>query len=389
MGRFSNLSLKKLSLRFFAYGALLLLLAWLAHLYVTNPLYVKKLPYFAEAFWTGFDVECDPTAPSELGGMLTRVSLPYFALKGEVSYIDAAGNAHGCRIQKGEQEEKALFRLASMTKVVTAFAMLELAEAESIDLDSRVIEFFPEVDPTKVQDEHVLKVTLTQLLNHSSGLGGPFGSDNMVKEGEQPWCPYDIKQMEKIRLAGEPGSNHLYTNVAYCLLGEIIARVSGVEFRAHIRDTYLSNYPSLDFVEGDYLPGEPQYDFSNDYRFGERYVDWLDFQALSSAAGLIGDPKEFALLIRELFQRNPDVLLNGGIEGCREKGLERCYSYPFVIVETEGGPIGIQQGYLPGASSMVAVNSRGEVLVWVAPGAALESKHKDLMVDRVVALLTR
>jgi|GEM_PF-1498575 len=387
MGRFSNLSLKKVCIRFFAYGALLLLLAWLAHLYVTNPLYVKKLPYFAEAVWTGFDVECDPTAPSELGGMLTRVSLPYFALRGEVSYIDDAGDVHGCRVQKDELEGDTLFRFASMTKVVTAFAFLELADAENIDLHSRAIDFFPEVDPAQVRDDHVLNVTLTQLLNHSSGLGGPFGSDNMVEEGEQPWCPYDIKQMEGVRLAGEPGSNHLYTNVAYCLLGEVIARVSGVEFQAYIRDTYLSNYPSLDFVEGGFLPGEPQYDFSNDYRFGEDYVDWLDFQALSSAAGLMGDPKEFALLVRELFQRNPEVLLSGGIEGCREKGLERCYSYPFVIVETDSGPIGIQQGYLPGASSLVAVNARGEVLVWVAPGAALEGKHKDLMVDRVVALL--
>jgi len=69
--------------------------------------------------------------------------------------------------------------------------------------------------------------------------------------------------------------------------------------------------------------------------------------------------------------------------------LERCYSYPFLIVETEAGdPVGIQQGYLPGASSLVAVNSKGEVLVWIAPGAALEGKYKDRMVERVVSLLS-
>jgi len=389
MGRISSLSLKTVCVRFFAYSALLLLLAWLTHLYVTNPLYVKKLPYFAEAFWTGFDVECDPSAPSELGGLLKRVSLPYFALNGEVTYIDEAGETHGCRVQQDEQEKGTVFRFASMTKVVTAFAVMELVEARNIDLDSPVIEFFPEVDPAQVRDNHVLNVTLTQLLNHSSGLGGAFGSDNMVKEGEQPWCPYDIKKLEGVRLAGEPGSNHMYSNVAYCLLGEVIARVSGVEFQTYIRDTYLSKYPSLDFAKGPYLPGEPAYDFSNDFRFGKEYVNWLDFHALSSAAGMMGDPKEFALLIRELFQRTPEVLTTGGLEGCREKGLERCYSYPFLIVETpDGDPVGIQQGYLPGASSLVAVNTKGEVLVWTAPGAALEGKHKDLMVERVVSLLS-
>ncbi len=389
MGQSSKLSLKAIGVRLIGYGALLLLLVWLAHLYVTNPLYIKKLPYFAEAFRLGFEVECEPGSPDELGGILKKVSLPFFAHSGEVVYLDEAREVHSCRLPRGDQESQIPFRFASMTKVVTAFAVMELAKEDKLDLESGVIEFFPEVDPAQVRDSHVLNVTLKQLLNHSSGLGGPFGSDNMIKRGEQPWCPYNIKQMETIRLAGEPGTNHLYSNVAYCLLGEVIARVSGVEFQRYIRERYLSDYPSLGFIEGPYLQGEPDYDFSNDVRFGKEYVDWLDFQALSSSAGLMGDPREFALLVRELFQRNSEVLQGGGIEGCREKDLERCYSYPFVIVESEGGnPIGIQQGYLPGASSLVAINPEGEVLVWVAPGAALESKYKDVMIKRVVSLLS-
>ncbi|ROQ20864.1 beta-lactamase [Marinimicrobium koreense] len=380
--------LKTMLLRFLGYGVLIAVFAALIHVYVVYPLYVKKLPYFANAFRAGFDVECRAAVPTGLDDLLRQISLPFFSLDGQLVFIDSKGHVGRCGVNTGVAPNAEIFRFASMTKVLTGVAMLEVAESLSISLNTPVVSYFPELSLEKVQDERVLRITLRHLLNHSSGLGGPFGSDNMIKQGESPWCPDNLAAMETIRLAGEPGTNHLYSNVAYCLLGEVISRVSGVEYQKYIEQNYLSQYPSLQFIQGEFLPTEPAYDFSNDYRFDESYVSWLDFHAIAPAAGLMGKPEEFARLVWHLYRDNPDVLNAANLQQCREKGLDRCYSNTFVIHEGDNGiKVGVQQGYLPGASSLVAISSRGEVLVWTAPGAPLEAKYRDRMAGEVVKLL--
>ncbi|WP_111643183.1 serine hydrolase domain-containing protein [Marinimicrobium alkaliphilum] len=381
--------IKALYGRLVGYGALLFLFAWLAHLYVTNPLYVKRLPYFFAAWQSGAAVRCDATAPPELDRLLKRASLPFFSLNGEAVFVGRDGATARCGVYEDGRTRMGLFRFASLTKVITSFAALELAGEQKLDLHAPVLTYFPEVNVDHLRDPRVAEITLWHMLNHSSGLGGPFGSDNMVTRGEKPWCPYDISVLEKVRLAGEPGSNHGYNNVAYCLAGEIISRAAGADYQRYISDTYFAGYESLSFTQGDYLPQEPIYDLSNDFRFDADYVHWLDFNALAPAAGLMGNPEEFARLIRDLFIKNPDILQAGRIENCREKGIERCYSYAFTLYDTDKGVVGVQHGYLPGASSLVAVNEQGDTLVWVAPGAALEPHHRERMAQRVVAILTR
>ncbi|MDQ2077733.1 serine hydrolase [Marinimicrobium sp. ABcell2] len=379
-------SVRAILLRVVGYGALLFVLVAMAHLYVTNPLYVKKIPYFVSALRAGAEVQCDSSAPPELVRLLRRVSLPYFSLTGQVVFVGRDGKPVGCHV--GNQPIEA-FRFASMTKVLTALTVLELAALQKIDLHVPVITYFPEVNIDRASDPRVAKITLWQLLNHSSGLGGAFGSDNMIKQGEQPWCPYHIEALEGVRLAGEPGTNHVYSNVAYCLAGEVITRTAGTDYRTYVVENYLSNYESLQFVQGGaYLPFEPDYDFSNDFRLDSDYVSWFDFYALASSAGLMGRADEFALLVQKLFYRNPDVLNSGRTEPCKIGELERCYSYTFRVMDTEQGAVGIQQGYMPGASSLVAVNEQGEVLVWLAAGAALEGKHRNVMVAKVVSFLS-
>lgn len=372
--------------RVIIYGALLGLLALSAHVYLSYPLYIKKLPYFSSALRAGFSIQCDAAAPLELRSMLRRVSLPFFSLTGQVLLVDSDGQVAACQV--GDKAATEAFRFASMTKVLTAFAVLDLVQQGKVDLHKPVLHYFPEVNPTRLTDPNVANITLWHLLNHSSGLGGPFGSDKMDRPGETPWCPYQISALEGVRLAGAPGSNHLYSNVAYCLAGEVITRTVGVDYQTYMEQTYLHAYPSLRFVHGDYEPSEPEYDLSNDWNFDRDYVHKLDFHALAPAAGLMGRADEFALLVQSLLERNPEIMYAEPIEVCGPGHGQRCYSYTFQIIESEQGRVALQGGYLPGASSLVAINKQGEVLVWTAAGAALEGKHRQAMTNRVVAFLT-
>lgn len=370
------------------YILLICLLTALTILHTHYPRFFKKIPYRIDAFFTANRIHCN-TPSNELTKIISKISLPYFSLNSQIVYIDQQGVLNSCKVSPDGQEDFYLFRFASMTKVITTFAMLDIAHKQSIDLDTPLLDFFPEVDRNNLRDKKLIQVTLNHLLNHSSGFGGPWGSDNMVKKGEKPWCPYNVKQLENIRLAGRPGTNHLYSNVAYCLLGEVITRLTKTEYRQYIQEHYLSGYSSLRFADKYFLPTEPDYDFSNDYRTGPDYVEWMDFYAISSAAGLMGNPEEFAKVIWQINQQDTKRIFSGPpVIDCNKKNLKLCYSYTFTLKTTNGkNSIAVQQGYMPGASSIIAINQQGAVIVWTAAGAAMDSQHLDDVTDRIATFL--
>ena len=116
------------------------------------------------------------------------------------------------------------YRLASVSKPITAAAILQLAESAAIDLDADVRTYVPDYLPQK------WPVTIRQLLGHLGGgqSGSGLGPDRKtVREvvaaiGARP-------------LIAEPGSRFLYTTSGYNLLGAAIETASGETFGAYLR----------------------------------------------------------------------------------------------------------------------------------------------------------
>jgi D-alanyl-D-alanine carboxypeptidase len=376
--------------RVIIYSLLTGLLGITIHIYVVYPLYVTKIPYFMKAVGAGFDIECEGEGVSQLKNIIRYVGLPFFALDNRIIYLSKTGHPAQCwTTVGGNGETGSTFPLASMTKVLTAFVTLNLIQRnESLTLDTKLLDFFPEVDRQSIEDSRLLEVDLENLLSHSSGFGGPFGFDDMVERGVQTWCPYRPYKLTSITLAGKPGENYVYSNVAYCLLGEIIAKESGLGYVNYVEKEYLKNYDSLGFLTKNFNVEKPKYDYSNEQLFGPDYINWLDLNALAPAAGLTGNPLDFAKMIHSLFGEHPEILSIPQIIGCGSGKIQNCYSATLKIHNLEAEQrIGIQQGYLPGASSLLAISSRGEVLVWTSAGAPLEHKYRSILEKRVVAFL--
>jgi len=374
--------------RLIVYGLLAGLLGMAIHVYVVYPLYVNKIPYFIEAVGTSLAIKCQGEKTSQLRSIIRYAGLPFFALDNHIIYIDKVGGRSKCwTIDDNSGETSQTFPLASMTKVLTAFITLDLLKRnDSLTLDTKLLDFFPEIDRESIHDIRLRTVDVEKLLSHSSGFGGPFGSDNMVERGVQPWCPYDLSALKSVTLAGEPGENYVYSNVAYCLLGEIISRQNNMKYIDYVEKEYLEDYQSLNFLTKKFDSEQPKYDYSNEDRFGPDYVKWLDLNALAPAAGLAGDPSEFAELMRSLYVKNPEILTLPRVFGCDSPEIKRCYSTTLVIHNLDSGEkIGVQQGYLPGASSLLAISSGGEVLVWTSAGAPLEQKYRSVLENRVIA----
>lgn len=120
------------------------------------------------------------------------------------------------------------FNIASISKLFTATAVMQLIEKNQLNLDTKLIDVIPNF---KMRDKRYRDITIEHLLRHSSGL--PW--DNPLKNSpdNKTSIPLYIKNLEKRKLNFKPGSKiayETYSNIAFDLLGIVVERISGQSF---------------------------------------------------------------------------------------------------------------------------------------------------------------
>jgi CubicO group peptidase (beta-lactamase class C family) len=127
----------------------------------------------------------------------------------------------------------------SMTKIVTATAVMRLAEEGDLDLDAPADEYFRGF---KVISQPV-PVTVRHLLNHSSGLANPLPI-RWVRPADAPASDRGAfvgrLLAKNRRLRSVPGERAAYSNLGYLALGEVVSEVSGSGYEEYVRDEILS-----------------------------------------------------------------------------------------------------------------------------------------------------
>ena len=166
---------------------------------------------------------------------------------------------------------ESLFDLASLTKLFTATAFMTLVEAARVTLDTPVSTVLPEFDGVRpispVQNPltkelepadrafagleiDARQVTFWHLLTHTSGLAAWRGLyQEASPEGQDVPLPHQVradKRAGRIRaihtrygFAYPPGKRMVYSDLGLILLGEAIARLSGVSLDAYVRQSVL------------------------------------------------------------------------------------------------------------------------------------------------------
>src|SRR5664280_1774650 len=110
-----------------------------------------------------------------------------------------------------------IFDCASLTKVIaTTSSLMKLFEQGKFRLNDKVTDYIPEFQGGKSD------ITLRNLFTHFSGLQPDVPLDN-------PWTGYDtgIRLACTTKPAGPPGVRHVYSDINFILLGEIVHRLSG------------------------------------------------------------------------------------------------------------------------------------------------------------------
>lgn len=124
----------------------------------------------------------------------------------------------------------------SMSKSLTAMAVMRLVEEGKIDLDSPVTAYLPYFT---MADPRYEDITVRMLLNHTSGLpDSPVQWDVPIDPAVDP-LEQAVRSVSDQELPAAPGEEWIYSGVGYSALGDIIARVTGQPFASYMQETWL------------------------------------------------------------------------------------------------------------------------------------------------------
>jgi CubicO group peptidase (beta-lactamase class C family) len=125
-----------------------------------------------------------------------------------------------------------LYPLASTTKEFTGVAIMTLVEQGKISLDDSVRKYLPELPASWAP------VTIRHCLSHTSGLPDNV-ADDTVNVLPLAGTRADLMALLATRPVKAPGASMVYNQTGFMLLGEIIARVSGMPYESYINDRLL------------------------------------------------------------------------------------------------------------------------------------------------------
>ena len=241
------------------------------------------------------------------------------------------------RSRSAPVEPSSRFRLASLSKTVTAVAVLQLVQDGRLGLDDKVLPILGDLapSPARISDKRVHDITVRHLLQHSGGFDRarsgdvmflPLAADAASRQGGPlpPDCPTILRDALEQKLDFAPGARFAYSNIGYCLLGRVIERVTGVPYEARVRERVLAPAGvrrmhigrTLAAAEGevtyyDYeakaVRAMPGFGFKRAPRpYGEFAVETMD-----SYGGWIGSPVDYLRFLLAIDGRRGPALLSG------------------------------------------------------------------------------
>lgn len=161
------------------------------------------------------------------------------AMNGRLVY--AKGFGYTDTATKEEVQPYNKFRIASISKLITAVAVMKLVEEGKLSLHDRV--FGPDAilnDPyfSNPKDKRVYSITVAHLLSHEGGWTQRWGDHMFMplviadKMGVKP--PADTRTIIRYaldkRLHFTPGCGRAYSNLGYSILGLVVEKVSGMSY---------------------------------------------------------------------------------------------------------------------------------------------------------------
>ncbi|MCC9600450.1 serine hydrolase [Stieleria sp. JC731] len=320
---------------------------------------------------------------------------------GNIAFAGAYGYADIATQEPVTQQS--LFRIASLSKPITAVAILQLVEQGKLKLDDHVLQFLDAENDIAAAgdkfDERYREITIEHLLEHRGGwdrgesFDAMFRSVDFAEKLDVPppagsWTV--IKAMYSQTLDFDPGERYAYSNFGYCLLGRVIEKISGQTYEDYVIEHVLKPIGVTEMRIGKsrldqrsknevryYHAGDAKSVFAQDlnetvpWPYGGWYLEAMDSHGawiasatdLAKFAAAFDDPDHCKILSRESIERmyaRPE-----GLAGHNEDGSEkdRYYSLGWSNVVIPKGVNHWHTGSLAGTATIMIRRHDGKNFV--------------------------
>jgi N-acyl-D-amino-acid deacylase len=309
-----------------------------------------------------------------------------------------------------------LMRIASISKPITAAAVLRLAELGRLKLSDPILpylkKFGAEEEPNL--DPRWKRITLDQLLRHTAGFDRDKSFDPMFipQPGKSPLDQPDIiRYMLGKPLDFDPGTKYVYSNFDYCMLGRVIEAATGKSYEEAVRELILQPAGITRMKLGktrsaDRADGEVVYHTRKDDQlcpsvfpeekepvaepYGAFYVEAMDAHGgwIASASDLVRfasalDGRRETRLLTPESVRAIESLSEPPVYANEEKGVFYGLGWT-VFPQPDGGKNWSHSGLLAGTRTLMIRSQGGLVMAALFNGIPAEKENFYLELDQTL-----
>lgn len=230
------------------------------------------------------------------------------AVGGVPKYVSAFGYADMENNKKMQLDSQ--FRVASMSKMFTAVAILQLKEKGLLRLDDTITSYLAWFKGKQGKVD-LANVTIRQILSHNSGLF----RDGTAKQWVTDKFPNKLdKTVDADSIIFENGTTLSYSNHGYSILGELIEKISGKTYEDYVTDNIIKSlglkntFPDLP----DDRPAKLAYGYSRYLPDKPEQIKEKDIKtyAYAPATGFVSDVKDLAKFLASLHLDSKKTVLS-------------------------------------------------------------------------------
>ena len=188
------------------------------------------------------------------------------------------------------------FRIASISKVITAITVLRLVEQGDVGLDDPVGGMIASALGVEARPGSTADITVRQLLTHTSGFGQ---YENLFFGGQVGSCRDAATVGFSRSLAGTPGVGYRYSNMNFCVLGLLIEGLTGEPYEQVVYEQLLTPLGISGMrLASTYDPGPDEIEHRTS--IGRNYME-----SLGAAGAWVATPSDLVTILNSLDLTTP------------------------------------------------------------------------------------
>jgi len=328
------------------------------------------------------------------------------AHKGKIIYARGFGMAN--KEEGLAMQPYNTMRVASVSKLITATAVMKLVEEGKLRLNDRVFGADGILNDEKFlnyKDKRVEEITVHNLLNHSGGWTPRWGDHLFIKDviarELHKDLPLDVDDyivfaLSK-RLHFQPGSHSSYSNIGFVILQRVIEKASGMDYESYVKNEI---FKPLNIYDAHLANNWDSLRYDNEVRYyevpeAEKVISFdgskqsvlksrggNDVRALGAAGGWVISPISLTRFVMAVDGRNdfPDILSKQSVDIMKETYNGKFQPLGWRWVREDGTLW--RSGSMAGTSALVISRPDGYTLTFTSNQSHWKGARFPYVVDR-------